>query len=238
ENINLPPTVLSRFDLVFIMKDRPRVEADSMVAEHVLITRMGRNPEAKPPIDPTLLKKYIAYARQNIDPLLTDEAAERIKSYYVEVRKRGIKEGEEEIMQDFISITPRQLEALIRLSEARARMHLRREVTAEDADMAINLMEVTLKGAAYDIISGYFDITGWMTGISFPEVKRREVVFQIIKQLTEESEDGTVDRDVVVRISAERLNLKGKEYVVEDILRKLNEDGLIIFPPGGKIKLI
>ncbi|MEM2218701.1 MAG: minichromosome maintenance protein MCM [Candidatus Korarchaeum sp.] len=238
ENINLPPTVLSRFDLVFIMKDRPRVEADSMVAEHVLITRMGRNPEAKPPIDPTLLKKYIAYARQNIDPLLTDEAAERIKSYYVEVRKRGIKEGEEEIMQDFISITPRQLEALIRLSEARARMHLRREVTAEDADMAINLMEVTLKGAAYDIISGYFDITGWMTGISFPEVKRREVVFQIIKQLIEESEDGTVDRDVVVRISAERLNLKGKEYVVEDILRKLNEDGLIIFPPGGKIKLI
>lgn len=238
ENINLPPTVLSRFDLVFIMKDRPRVEADSMVAEHILMTRMGRNPEAKPPIDPALLKKYIAYARQNLDPILTDEAAERIKSYYVEVRKRGVKEGEEEVIQDFISITPRQLEALIRLSEARAKMHLRREVTAEDADIAINLMEVTLKGAAYDIVSGYFDITGWMTGISFPEVKRREVVFQIIKQLAEESEDGTVDRDVVVRMSAERLNLKGKEYVIEDILRKLNEDGLIIFPPGGKIKLI
>lgn len=238
ENINLPPTVLSRFDLVFIMKDRPRVEADSMVADHILMTRMGRNPEAKPPIDPTLLKKYIAYARQNIDPVLTDEAAEKIKNYYVEVRKRGVREGEEEILQDFIAITPRQLEALIRLSEARARMHLRREVTAEDAEMAINLMEVTLRGAAYDIVSGYFDITGWMTGTSFPEVKRREVVFQIIKQLAEESEDGMVDRDVVVRISAERLNLRGKEYVIEEILRRLNEDGLIIFPPGGKIKLI
>ncbi|RDD54122.1 MAG: Minichromosome maintenance protein MCM [Candidatus Korarchaeota archaeon NZ13-K] len=238
ENINLPPTVLSRFDLVFIMKDRPRVEADSMVADHILMTRMGRNPEARPPIDPTLLKKYIAYARQNIDPVLTDEAAEKIKNYYVEVRKRGVREGEEEILQDFIAITPRQLEALIRLSEARARMHLRREVTAEDAEMAINLMEVTLRGAAYDIVSGYFDITGWMTGTSFPEVKRREVVFQIIKQLAEESEDGMVDRDVVVRISAERLNLRGKEYVIEEILRRLNEDGLIIFPPGGKIKLI
>jgi DNA replicative helicase MCM subunit Mcm2 (Cdc46/Mcm family) len=104
--------------------------------------------------------------------------------------------------------------------------------------MAINLMEITLKGAAYDIVSGHFDITGWMTGISFPEVKRREVVFQIIKQLAEGSEDGLVDRDVVVRMAAERLNLKGKEYVIEDILRKLNEDGLIIFPPGGKIRLI
>ncbi|MCC6028757.1 MAG: minichromosome maintenance protein MCM [Candidatus Korarchaeum sp.] len=238
ENINLPPTVLSRFDLVFIMKDRPRLESDSMVAEHILTTRMGRNPEAKPPIDPNLLKKYIAYAKQNIDPILTDEAAERIKKYYVEVRGRGIKEGEEGIVQDLISITPRQLEALIRLSEARARMHLRREVTAEDAEMAINLMEITLKGAAYDIVSGYFDITGWMTGVSFPEVKRREVVFQLIRQLADESEDGLVDRDVVVRMAAERLNLKGKEYVIEDILRKLNEDGFIIFPPGGKIKLI
>ncbi|RSN68434.1 Minichromosome maintenance protein MCM [Candidatus Korarchaeum cryptofilum] len=238
ENINLPPTILSRFDLVFIMKDRPGVESDSMVAEHILITRMGRNPEAKPPIDPNLLKKYIAYAKQNIDPILTDEAAERIKNYYVDVRGRGIKESEEGIVQDLISITPRQLEALIRLSEARARMHLRREVTAEDAEMAINLMEITLKGAAYDIVSGHFDITGWMTGISFPEVKRREVVFQIIKQLAEGSEDGLVDRDVVVRMAAERLNLKGKEYVIEDILRKLNEDGLIIFPPGGKIRLI
>ncbi|HDI73591.1 MAG TPA: minichromosome maintenance protein MCM [Candidatus Korarchaeota archaeon] len=240
ENINLPPTILSRFDLVFIMKDRPRPEADSMVAEHILITRMGRNPEAKPPIDPALLKKYIAYAKQNIDPVLTEGAAAKIKEFYVEMRKKGLvsSEEEQEPMFETIAITPRQLEALIRLSEARARMHLRKEVTEEDAERAIQLVKVMLEGASYDVVSGLFDITGLMTGVSFPAVKRREVVYQIIKELVEESEDKTVDRDVVVRMAAERLNLRHKEYVIEDILRKLNEDGLIIFPPGGKIKLL
>ena len=240
ENINLPPTILSRFDLVFIMKDRPSPQADSMVAEHILITRMGRNPEAKPPIDPTLLKKYIAYAKQNIDPTLTDEAARRIKEFYVEMRKKGIARDEEggDILFETIAITPRQLEALIRLSEARARMHLRKEVTAEDAEMAIKLVNIMLEGAAHDVVSGIRDITGLMTGVSYTMVKRREIVYSLIKQLVEESEDGTVDRDVVVRLAAEKLNLKGKEYVIEDILKKLNEDGLIIFPKLDKISLL
>ncbi len=240
ENINLPPTILSRFDLVFIMKDRPSPEADSMVAEHILITRMGRNPEAKPPIDPTLLKKYIAYAKQNIDPTLTDEAARKIKDFYVEMRKKGIAMDEEggDVLFETIAITPRQLEALIRLSEARARMHLRKEVTAEDAEMAIKLVNIMLEGAAHDVVSGIRDITGLMTGVSYTMVKRREIVYSLIKQLVEESEDGTVDRDVVVRLAAEKLNLKGKEYVIEDILKKLNEDGLIIFPKLDKIGLL
>ncbi len=240
ENINLPPTILSRFDLVFIMKDRPSLEADSMVAEHILITRMGRNPEARPPIDPTLLKKYIAYAKQNIDPTLTDEAARRIKEFYVEMRKKGIARDEEggDILFETIAITPRQLEALIRLSEARARMHLRKEVMAEDAEMAIKLVNIMLEGAAHDVVSGIRDITGLMTGVSYTMVKRREIVYSLIKQLVEESEDGTVDRDVVVRLAAEKLNLRGKEYVIEDILKKLNEDGLIIFPKLDKISLL
>ncbi len=240
ENINLPPTILSRFDLVFIMKDRPRPEADSMVAEHILITRMGRNPEAKPPIDPSLLKKYIAYAKQNIDPMLTDEAAGRIKEFYVEMRKKGIARDEEggDVIFETIAITPRQLEALIRLSEARARMHLRKEVTVEDAEMAIKLVNIMLQGAAYDVVSGIMDITGFMTGVSYTAAKRREVVYSLIKQLVEESEDRMVDRDLVVKMAAEKLNLRGKEYVIEEILRKLNEDGLILFPKVDRISLL
>ncbi len=239
ENINLPPTILSRFDLVFIMKDRPRPEADNMVAEHILITRMGRNPEAKPPVDPSLLKKYIAYARQNIDPVLTEGAARKIKEFYVEMRKSGMSsEDEREPMFETIAITPRQLEALIRLSEARARMYLRKEVTEEDAERAIQLVKVMLEGASYDVVSGMLDITGLMTGVSFPAVKRREIVYQIIRDLASESEDGIIDREIVVKKAAEKLHLEHKEYVIEDILRKLNEDGPIIFPPGGKIRLL
>jgi len=240
DNINLPPTVLSRFDLVFIMRDEPSPEKDALVADHVLSTRMGINPEAKPPIDPSLLKKYIAYARQNINPVLTEEAANRIKQFYVEMRKASVREVSEipEMSFETIAITPRQLEALIRLSEARARMHLRKEVTKEDAERAIMLMKMMLEKVGYDVATGTIDITGLMTGASFPEYKRREIVLKAIKDMARESEDNTVDRDIVIRTLAEKLNLVGKEFVLEKIISDLLKEGTIYQPEPGKLKPI
>ncbi len=237
ENINLPPTILSRFDLVFIMRDIPDKMKDKNIAEHILDTRRGRNPEAKPPVDVELLKKYIAYARQNVRPVLTEEAANVIKNFYIEMREKSGKiTSEEGVIGETIAITPRQLEALIRLSEARAKMHLRNEVTANDAEAAIELMMHMLSQVGYDFASGAYDITGLMTGVSYSKVKRKELLVKIIHELTEQSEDGTVDRDLLVNEASKRLSLNRE--IVEQMLGDLKGEGYIYEPEPGIIKLL
>ncbi len=237
DNINLPPTILSRFDLVFIMRDIPDKMRDKSIAEHILDTRRGKNPEAKPPIEIELLKKYIAYAKQNIRPILTEEAADEIMKFYIEMREKSGKiSSEEGIIGETIAITPRQLEALIRLSEARAKLHLRNEVTANDAKAAIELMMHMLSQVGYDFASGAYDITGFMTGVSYSKVKRKELLVKIINELSDQFEDGLIDRDVLVKEASERLSLPGE--VVEQMLGELKGDGVIYEPEPGRVKLL
>ncbi|MHA1690074.1 MAG: LAGLIDADG family homing endonuclease, partial [Candidatus Heimdallarchaeaceae archaeon] len=134
ENINLPPTILSRFDLIFVIKDIPDEDKDKKMARHILELRRGHITEAvEPVISMDLLRKYISYAKQQVEPALTDEAMERIEAYYLDLRKDKDDSAA-------ISITPRYLEAIIRLSEAQARMALKDEVTIDHVEAAINLL--------------------------------------------------------------------------------------------------
>ncbi|RLI28363.1 hypothetical protein DRO58_02345, partial [Candidatus Bathyarchaeota archaeon] len=122
ENINLPVTLLSRFDLVFVLKDRPDKEHDARLTEHILRLHGGFEEEVKPVIEPELLRKYISYSKR-IKPRMTEEAMEIIKDFYLKMRSAG------ELADSPIAITARQLESVIRLAEARARVALREEVT-------------------------------------------------------------------------------------------------------------
>ncbi|MFX0202713.1 MAG: LAGLIDADG family homing endonuclease, partial [Candidatus Hodarchaeota archaeon] len=129
DNINLPSTVLSRFDLIFIMQDIPDPKEDRQKARHILKLHERRR-AIEPPIPPERLRKYIAYAKQNIHPSMTTEAAERIEEFYMDMRTTDRPDSP-------IAITPRQLEGLVRLAEARARLRLSPEVAVEDAETAI-----------------------------------------------------------------------------------------------------
>ena len=157
EQIDLPPTILSRFDLIFPIKDTPKEDKDRMIAQHILRYRSMSEDSLVQVIDPDLLRKYISYARQNIQPELTKEAAKRIEDFYADMRRAGT-EGNP------VPITPRQLESIIRLSEARARMRLSREVTVDDVEHAISLMEHCLKSVGIDPETGKLDIDKMLTG--------------------------------------------------------------------------
>ncbi|MEM0068584.1 MAG: Minichromosome maintenance protein MCM, partial [Saccharolobus sp.] len=137
------------------------------------------------------LKKYIAYARKNIVPKITEEAKNLIVDFFVEMRRKSAESPESPIL-----ITPRQLEALIRLSEAYARMALKPLVTREDAERAINIMRIFLESVGVDIESGKIDIDTIMTGK--PKSAREKImkILEIIDSLTANSECAKI-KDII-----------------------------------------
>jgi len=128
QQIDIPPTLLNRFDVIFILKDLPDRAKDEAIATHVLMEHKMEG--AKQAIDTELLRKYIAYAKQKLQPALTEEAIEEIKKFYVNLRNAPTSG---EALLKPIPISARQLEALIRLSEANAKARLSKKVTREDA---------------------------------------------------------------------------------------------------------
>ncbi|MDT7862120.1 MAG: minichromosome maintenance protein MCM [Saccharolobus sp.] len=180
DNINLPTTILSRFDLIFILRDQPG-EQDKELANYIVDVHAGK--VTKNIIDIELLKKYIAYARKYVNPKITDEAKKLIVDFFVEMRKKSAENPDSPIL-----ITPRQLEALIRISEAYARMALKPLVTKEDAERAINIMRIFLESVGVDIESGKIDIDTIMTGKPKSAREKMMKVLEIIDSLTSSSE--------------------------------------------------
>src|SRR5207302_11317259 len=114
-------TLISRFGLIFLVKDRPETENDSRMSEHILSRHKTKHTPDEAPFPPDFLRKYISYAKR-IAPVLTPEAVKELQDFYLKMRNTTGKEAA-------VAITPRQLEGLVRISEARARAFLREEVT-------------------------------------------------------------------------------------------------------------
>ncbi|MEM0085242.1 MAG: minichromosome maintenance protein MCM [Candidatus Methanomethylicia archaeon] len=223
ENVNLPITILSRFDLIFPIKDKPDEEIDTKMSEHILKLHQVRGYVTSPPIEPELLKKYIAYVRKNIKPKISDEALEKIKRYYVEMRKTG-KEG------GSIPITPRQLEALVRMTEARAKMALREVATEADADAAIKLMNYVLEKTAYDTETERIDIDVLLTGKSKSQRDKMNVIMDYIKNKVKEI-GGPIKKDFAAEEIEKEYDIS-KNTVIEIIDRLLKEGILFEAKPG------
>lgn len=150
--VNLAPSLLNRFDAIFILRDLPDKERDEKIATHVL--QEHKQEVIRDIIDKNLLRKYIAYAKQKYNPKLSDEAIKEIKKFYVGLRNQPTAAGE---MRP-IAISARQLEALIRFAEATSRARLGKKVTIADARRAIKLMTYYLKKVGYDEETHSFDI--------------------------------------------------------------------------------
>jgi len=180
ENISLPVTILSRFDLIFVLRDVPNKETDGKMSEHILeMHRKGTSP-AEPPIPPDLLRKYISYAK-SIKPVLTKEALQRLKDFYLSMRSVSETEGSP------VAITARQLESLVRIAEARARAALRKEVLAEDAEAAITIMRRSLEEVGIDVSSSKIDIDIIMTGKPKSLRDKLQTVLSTIMKLEKET---------------------------------------------------
>ncbi|MFC2154382.1 AAA family ATPase, partial [Candidatus Altiarchaeota archaeon] len=225
EQFDIPPTLLSRFDLIFPIRDVLDKELDRSIADHIMKIHINQEPgeELKPEVDPELFRKYIAYSRKNITPKMTEDVSEKIKDYYVQLRFSG---GE-----DTAAATPRQLEALIRLSEASAKMRLSDKVEVTDAERAINLTNFVLQEIAYDVKTGKLDIDRIVTDHPKSVRDSIRVVEDILRELVEASgENSAVYEDIMA--SAKERNLE--KFQIEKIIEELKQKGIIYEPRHGR----
>jgi len=227
EQIDVPDTLLSRFDLKFVLRDVPDKELDEKLASYVIKTRT--EPEKiTPAIKPDFIRKYIAYARHNCMPQLTEEAAEHLKQFYINMR--NMYQGEE---GGTIAITLRQHEALMRLAEASARIRLSDKVSIEDAERAIKLMKRSIQQLGYDYETGKIDIDR-TEGMASSVRKKHYVIIDIIDKLTKQI-GREIPREEVIA-SAENEGIK--EYEAEQILQELERDSTIFKPKHKFIQRI
>jgi len=225
ENINLPVTILSRFDLLFIMKDIPEADLDAKMSDHILtLHRMKTTPE-EAPIPPDLFRKYISYSKK-LEPVLSEEAVAELRSFYLKMRSSS--SGAESP----IAITPRQLEALVRLSESRARAFLRPSVTVEDARGAIRLMTVSLQDVGIDTTTGMMDIDVIMTGK--PKSMRDKMAFVIECVAEMEKETGMVEEKALYDVLSRKIEISEDE--ARRIVGQLTREGVLYSPKPGSLR--
>ena len=223
ENVNLPIPLLTRFDLIFAIRDEPNREYDSRIARHILgLYRRGAY-EYEPILSIDMLRKYLAYAKR-INPVLSKEAEDRIFEYYLQMRNVE-SEG-------MITITPRQLEALIRLASARARLLLKEVVDVSDADRAIYLFNQMLNTVGIDVKTGKVDL-GVLHGMPQSERSKRQLFFDVFKALSG-AEEEAVEEDKLV----EELVKTGRfdENEAKALINKLKNEGIIYETKPGYYK--
>lgn len=225
ENITLPVTILSRFDLIFVLRDVPNKDSDSKMSAHILeIHRKGMSPvEAPIPVD--LLRKYITYAK-GIRPALSPEAVQRINDFYLAMRSASESEGSP------VAITARQLESLVRISEARARSALRKEVTSEDAEASITIMKKSLEEVGIDLSSYKMDIDIIMTGK--PKSVRDKLQTVLSTLMDMEKQTGMVERAALLTELEDKYKVPRGE--AERLIGQLLREGTIYEPREGYLK--
>jgi len=230
DQIDLPPTLINRFDLIFPIKDLPDPVKDEKMASHIL--NLHQSPDTQEPEIPTeLLRKYIAYAKQKVDPKLTDSALEEIKDYYVTMRSKG---STEEGASRAIPISARQLEALVRLGEASARARLSDKVTKKDARRAIELIQYCLMEVGFDKETGKIDIDRIVTGIPASQRGHMVAIREIITEL-----EGKIGKTIPIDdIIAEAKEKNIEEDKVEETIEKLKRSGDLFEPRRGFISRI
>ena len=217
ENVNLPIPLLTRFDLVFVVRDIPSQEKDREIAQHILSQHGTSGTDTTSLIDVDILTKYLAYAKQN-DPVLTKEAENKIMEFYLKMRS---VEGEDK--EKMITITPRQLEGLIRLSTARARILLKNQVEEDDADRAIYLFNEMLKNAGIDVNTGKIDI-GVLQGRPRSEVSKLATFMEILKSLEGEPQSPVLEQTFVDElVKSEKFN----EEEARNYIRRMVRDATI-----------
>jgi len=241
KQIDMPPTLLNRFDLIFVLRDLPNRERDTQIARYVL--EAASDPTSKTPeIESEFLRKYIAYAKMHSKPKLGPDAMEEIMNFYVNLRnKNTTKESEVRA----IPISARQLEALIRLSEASARIRLKNTANRADALRAIDLLKWCLKKISSDEETGELDIDKILTGITTRQRTKIRAVKKLVENIIDDLEKKFPDAIPVIEIlqeiekkesdkeKAEELRKKA-----EEILERMKRDGEIFTPKKDMIKKV
>jgi len=221
QNINLPISLLNRFDLIYLIRDTPDDEQDEKTADHILKTH--QDPESlSPPYNVRTMKQYISYAKK-ITPKLTPEVSNRLRQFYLKMRKASAEQGE----ASPIMITARQLESLIRLTEARARSRLSEETSLEDAEIAIFLLQNSLEQVGIDVTTGKIDVDTFMTGKPKGLQNQLSAILDIISDLARTNPIGAPSEQVYETALEEK---KINHNETSKLLKTLSREGVIFEP--------
>ncbi len=217
EQFDVAPTLMSRFDLIFPIVDILDEEKDSKLAQHILSAHIGKpiQEEGERPIDRDLLRKYIAYARRYISPQITTGAVEKIKDFYVELRRMSKDVGS-------VAITPRYLEGLVRLSEANAKLRLNQLAEERDAEVAISLMRYVMKQVMTDKATGLFDVDTVTTGKPKSErdkLQKIDVILEIIHTHLKKEDSAEIEAVVSDAISY-GMDEQTARRIIAELLRR------------------
>ena len=179
QNIDFMPTILSRFDMIFIVKDDHSVEKDISLAKHVMGVHMRSNVTStsvnEGEIDVLTLTKYIAYCRSKCGPRLSQAACDKLQNRYVLMRSGAKSHENESHKKTSIPITVRQLEAIVRIAESLAKMKLQAFAGEHEIDEALRLFQVSTLDAA---------MTGDLSGVEgFTSTSDQEELNRIERQI-------------------------------------------------------
>jgi len=223
DNISLPPALISRFDLIYLMEDIPNKEKDKAIAEKIvkLYGEESGTTGELPIMEKEWIRKYILYAK-SITPKISPEASKRLIEYYVDIRN---KYAEEEDMP--IQITPRQLQGLIRLTQARARLTLEEVATIEHAEKSIALMKATLDKVITDPITGEWDSGITEMGGTLRKGRKKAMIIGLIPTIHKRPEGMTIE-DLM-----ESLENVMDEFELEKLLAEMTNFGQLMNPVQG-----
>ena len=220
ENVNLPIPLLTRFDLIFVVRDIPNKGKDENIARHIIQLHTPQGTDKKSVIDVDLLTKYLSYARRGV-PDLTKEAEEKILDYYLQMRNVE--------SEDMITVTPRQLEGIIRLATARARLLMKDKVEEEDAERAIFLIQSMLQDAGVDVNTGKVDL-GVLQGKPRSEVSKMQLFMDVLKGLEGDNKVPVEEKTFIQELE------KSEKFSQDDarnyIRRMLREASIYESKPG------
>lgn len=239
DNIHLPPTLLSRFDLIYLILDKADEQTDRRLAKHIVALHF-EDPEnsEQDVIDLPTLTAYVSYARKHIHPQLSDEAAEELTRGYVEMRRRGNFPGSS---KKVITATPRQIESLIRLSEALARIRFSELVEKRDVMEAFRLLEVAMQQSATDHSTGTIDMDLITTGVSASERMRRENLVSVTRNIImEKLQLGGPSTRLLELLEELKKQSSGTEYHLSDLrnsLATLASEGFVVVH-GDSVKRV
>ncbi|MFN3654436.1 MAG: minichromosome maintenance protein MCM [Candidatus Nitrosotenuis sp.] len=220
ENVALPVPLLTRFDLIFVVRDIPSKEKDKNIAQHIIGLHKRGSTDSRVLVDVDIFTKYLAYCKK-FDPLLTPEAEEKILDYYLKMRN---VESEE-----MITVTPRQLGGLIRLATARARLLMKDQVDGEDAERAIFLIQSMLEEAGVDVNTGKVDL-GVLQGRPHSEVSKLQLFMDVLKSLEGDSKTPVEEKLFVKELA--KTNKFTEEEARNFIRRMLREASIYESKPG------
>ncbi|ODQ66077.1 MCM-domain-containing protein [Nadsonia fulvescens var. elongata DSM 6958] len=235
QNIDLPPTLISRFDLVYLMLDKVDEQLDRKLARHITsmyLEDVTENAAEKEILPVEFLTMYISYAKQHIKPHITPEAKDELVKAYVGMRKLG---DDARSSEKRITATTRQLESMIRLSEAHAKMRLSTRVTIEDVHEAVRLIKSALKDYAVDPRTGKIDMDLISSGTTASQRRLRlDLKREVLSQVNQLTSNGG---DISFNQLRDKLNEIGTETVINnelgDVLRELSLEGqLVVFGEG------